>query len=114
MDETGPLQQAKSPFGTSNSDMADSGTSKARITVQLQPRASRDKVLGWNEQDVLRVRVKAAPVEGAANAALVQLLAKSLGVPKRNVTLVSGTTSRIKIVEVEGLTDGEIRSLLRR
>ncbi|MBN4065002.1 DUF167 domain-containing protein [Dehalococcoides mccartyi] len=85
-----------------------------RITVRLQPRASRDEVVGFNEQGVLRVRVKAPPVDGAANLALVQLLAKTLGVPKANVSLITGATSRNKIVEISGLTNDEVGSRLIR
>ena len=51
---------------------------------------------------MLRVRVKASPVDDAANEALVQLLAKRLGVRKSSVTLVSGETARNKTIEVEG------------
>ncbi len=51
---------------------------------------------------VLRVRVKAVPDKGKANAAVVALLAKALGVPKTAVTLVSGDTARLKTVAIEG------------
>ena len=83
----------------------------ARITVRLQPRASRDEVLGWqgaNDVEVLRVRVKAPPVDGAANAALIQLLAKHLGVAKRDISLISGATARNKIIEVDGVSAEEL------
>jgi uncharacterized protein len=96
----------------------------ARITVRLQPRASRDEVLGWqelpgetgvhNEAPALRVRVRAAPVDGAANAALIQLLSKQLGLPKSKISLVSGATSRNKIIEILELSPGEIKSRLSR
>lgn len=79
-----------------------------RISVRLQPRASRDEVLGWNDAGALRVRVKAPPVDGAANAALVNILAKQLGVAKSRVSLVSGATARNKIVEIEGVSNGEV------
>lgn len=83
-----------------------------RITVRLQPRASRDEVVGWNDEGALRVRVKAAPVDGAANNALVQLLAKYLGVPRRDIKLISGATGRNKIVEIVGLTTDDLRNRL--
>jgi uncharacterized protein YggU (UPF0235/DUF167 family) len=96
----------------------------ARITVRLQPRASRDEVLGWqevpgevgssNEALVLRVRVKAAPVVGAANAALIQLLSKQLGLSKSKISLVAGATSRNKIVEIQDLSSSDIKSRLSR
>ena len=84
----------------------------SRITVRLQPRASRDEILGLNDDDALRVRVKAPPIDGAANEALVKLLAKALGVRKGSVRLVSGATARNKIIEVEGLTAGELKTRL--
>jgi uncharacterized protein (TIGR00251 family) len=85
---------------------------KSRITIRLQPRASRDEIIGWNDERVLRVRVKAPPVDGAANAALVQLLAKTVGVPKSKVTLIAGATARNKIVEIDGLSSDELKKRL--
>ncbi len=87
-------------------------TRKTKISVRLQPRASRDELLGWNEEGTLRVRVKAPPVDGAANAALIQLLAKRLGVAKNRVTLIAGATARNKVIEIEGVTDEELRKEL--
>ena len=84
----------------------------SRITVRLQPRASRDEILGLNDDDALRVRVKAPPIDGAANEALVKLLAKARGVRTGSVRLVSGATARNKIIEVEGLTAGELKTRL--
>ncbi|MQC17891.1 MAG: DUF167 domain-containing protein [Chloroflexi bacterium] len=59
-------------------------TAKARITVRITPRASRDEVVGERDGLVL-VRVTAPPVEGAANEALVRVLAKALGLPRGDV-----------------------------
>ncbi len=81
----------------------------ARITVRLTPRAGCDAIEGWRD-DVLRVRVAAAPVDGAANAALIRLLAKALGVAASRVTIVSGATGRTKTVEVEGVDEVLLRS----
>ena len=60
----------------------------------------------------LDVRVSAAPVEGAANEALVELLARQLDVPRRAVSLVSGEHGRSKRVRIEGLTLAEVRARL--
>jgi uncharacterized protein (TIGR00251 family) len=68
----------------------------------VQPRASRTEVAGIME-GALRVRLQAPPVEGAANDALVDFLADCLGVPRRAVRIVAGTSSRLKTVEVEGI-----------
>ena len=56
--------------------------------------------------------MRAQPVEGEANAALTAFLAKALGLPKRAVTLARGGQSRLKMIEVEGLDDAEVRDRL--
>jgi len=81
-------------------------------------------VLGWqdvpgetgnsNEALELRLRVKAVPVDGAANAALIQLLSKQLGLSKSNISLVAGAASWNKIVEILDLSPGEIKNRLSR
>jgi uncharacterized protein (TIGR00251 family) len=76
------------------------------VAVRLTPKGGRDAIDGVavlsDGQSVLKVRVRAAPTEGEANAALVRLLARMLDVPSRAVTLAAGATSRIKRVAVEG------------
>lgn len=81
--------------------------SVARIRVRVIPRAGRDAVAG-GPAGVLRVRVAAPPVAGAANAALVRLLAWVLGVPRNAVRIVHGAAGRDKIVEVDGLDEVEV------
>jgi uncharacterized protein len=73
-----------------------------RFAIHVQPRARRPGVDGTHGA-ALRVRVGAAPVDGAANEAVVAVLAGALGVPKRNVTIVSGQSARAKVVEVAGV-----------
>ncbi len=72
------------------------------IRVHVAPRASANKVMGAHDGAV-KIALTAPPVEGAANKALVEFLAKVLGVPKGAVQIVSGETSRNKVVWVEGL-----------
>jgi len=88
----------------------------ARLAVKLTPRASADRIDGWDidpdGRPVLKVRVRARPVEGEANAALIACLAKALGVPRRDVTLARGGQSRLKMIEVAGLDDENLRSRL--
>ena len=74
-------------------------TTEARFRCRLTPRAERDGVDGVVD-GILRIRVAAPPVDGAANAALLRLLASVLDVPKRSVRLVSGESSRVKVVAV--------------
>ena len=81
-----------------------------RFRVRVQPRASRNEVAGIME-GVLRVRLQAPPVDGVANDALVDFLAYRLGIPRRMVRIVSGTSSRSKTVEVEGASRDRIDRL---
>ncbi|HUM12605.1 MAG TPA: DUF167 domain-containing protein [Myxococcaceae bacterium] len=81
------------------------------LSVRAKPRASRPG-LGAVRDGALDVRVSAAPVEGAANEALVELLARQLDVPRRAVSLVSGEHGRSKRVRIEGLTLAEVRARL--
>lgn len=81
------------------------------LAIRVVPRASRDELSGV-EAGALKVRLTAPPVEGAANQALVKLLAKSLGVAKSKVVLVSGERSRNKRVMVHGLSQDELRRRL--
>ncbi len=69
--------------------------------VQVVPRASRDR-LGPVHGDRLKVQLTAPPVDGAANDALVQLVAKALGRPRADVSIVRGHTGRKKTVRVAG------------
>ena len=82
----------------------------ARLRVRLTPRGGRDAIDGWRD-GVLLARVAAAPAGGAANEALVRLLAKALGVPKSRVAVVSGASARIKTVEIEGLDGAALVAL---
>jgi uncharacterized protein YggU (UPF0235/DUF167 family) len=75
---------------------------EARFSVRLTPRGGATRVDGVTN-GVLRVRVAPAPVEGAANAALVRLLADELDVPRTDVRLVAGVTGRVKRIVVDGL-----------
>ena len=81
-----------------------------RVHVHVQPRASRSEVVGLHGA-ALKVRLHAPPVDGAANDALVALLAKELGVPRRDVRILQGATSRAKVVEITGTTAGAVRAL---
>jgi uncharacterized protein (TIGR00251 family) len=67
--------------------------SEARVRVRLTPKSGRNEVVGWRDE-LLLVRVTAPPVDGKANVALEGLLAKALGVPKRDVSVVSGARGR--------------------
>ena len=77
-----------------------------RIDVRVVPRASRATVVGMRGGRLL-VRVTAAPVGGAANEALVRVVAKRLHVAAGALRVVSGLTSKLKVIEVDGLDEAE-------
>ena len=81
-----------------------------RFSVRVQPRAAASEVSGVHG-DALKVRLSAPPVDGAANEALVDLLAERLGVPRRAVRIVSGATARTKTVEVDGVDAARVQAL---
>ena len=84
-----------------------------RLTVRVTPRAARDRIDGFDGDGVLRLRVTAPPAEEEANVAVVKLLARALGLPARDVILVSGATARRKVFEV-ALSETAVASRLRR
>ena len=76
--------------------------------MRVQPKASRNQVDGF-EDGTLRLRVTAPPTEGQANAGVIALLAKTLGVSKSRLEIIRGHASRDKVVLVETLTEQEVR-----
>lgn len=83
-----------------------------RLAVRLTPRGGRDGLGGWGRDEAgrpyLKVRVAAPPVDGAANAALVRLIAKALNRPASAVVLAAGETARVKQLEIEGVDAADI------
>jgi len=71
-----------------------------RLEVRVTPRASRNQIVGM-QQGVLRIRLQAPPVDGAANEALIAFMADELGVSRRRVRIVSGFGSRKKVLEMD-------------
>ena len=73
-----------------------------RFSIRLQPRASKNEIAGLHGGS-LKIRLTAPPVDGLANEALIGFLSDELGVARRNVCIVSGHTSRTKVVEIGGV-----------
>jgi uncharacterized protein (TIGR00251 family) len=97
--------------GSANDDPVQAGGEGVMLTVRVLPRASRNQVVGV-EQGAIKIRLTAPPVEGAANAALIELVAEWLGVRKSAVSIVSGESARHKRVQVVGLTVEAVRQKL--
>lgn len=83
----------------------------AVLRLRVQPRASRDEIVGWQE-GALRLRVTAPPVEGEANRAVAALLARVLGVAPSRIRVVSGERSRDKLVRIADLGEDDVRTRL--
>jgi uncharacterized protein (TIGR00251 family) len=91
--------------------IVSSQNTKSIITIKLLPRSSKNQIVG-KEGDTVKVRVTPPPVDGKANEALIGLLAKRLRVSKSNIKIVSGRRSKLKSVQVVGLSQEEIAMLL--
>jgi uncharacterized protein len=82
-----------------------------RLDVYIQPRASKSEVAGLHG-GIIKIRIAAPAVENAANLALMEFVAETLGIAKRSVRIVSGIASRRKVLEIEGVTDEQIAAKL--
>ena len=90
-------------------------TKDGRVTfgVRVQPRASKSGVAG--ELDgVLKIRLAAPPVEGRANEELIRLLAELFGAPRQRIAILSGQTSKNKVVSVSGISVDEAERILAK
>ena len=81
------------------------------IEVRLTPRSAKDEIAGWTD-GVLRVRVKAPPVDGKANQALLDLLARRLGLSSSRIEIVGGVTARTKRIRLVDVTRDEVLKVL--
>ena len=90
---------------------AVASSEETTIRVRVQPKASGNQILGFRE-DVLRLRVTAPPEDGRANAAVVRLLAQTLGISHSRLEVVWGHSSRDKLIRVSSLNALEVRQRL--
>ena len=82
------------------------------ISIRVQPRASRNAVVGWTG-DTLNIRLMALPVEGAANAACLKFLADLLDLPQSHIEILKGARSRSKVLRITGLSQDEVYARLK-
>jgi uncharacterized protein (TIGR00251 family) len=86
----------------------------ANLPIRLQPGAAADRIEGWEAdaegRRVLKVRVRARPIDGEANGALVRMLGKRLGVSKSSVTVTRGGQSRSKMILIDGVDDDALNA----
>ncbi|MDP6226655.1 MAG: DUF167 domain-containing protein [Dehalococcoidia bacterium] len=91
--------------------MARPAVNGVNVKVRVQPKAAGNQVVGYRD-DTLPLRVTAPPEAGQANAAVISLLAQTLGIAKSRVRIVRGHASRDKLVVVESLTPEEVQQRL--
>lgn len=80
------------------------------FSVRVIPRSSKTEIVGEHD-GALKVKLRSPPVEGAANAEVIRMLAKSFGVARSAVSIISGETSRNKRVRIEGGTVKRLQEL---
>jgi uncharacterized protein YggU (UPF0235/DUF167 family) len=83
-----------------------------RLAVRVTPKGGRDAADGWGldaaGRAFLKLRVSVAPADGAANAAVIALVAKSLKIPKSAVRIASGETARVKMLDLDGVEAAQV------
>jgi uncharacterized protein len=84
-----------------------------RLPIKVVPGSSRDCIAGWLG-DILKIRVRAPAEHGKANASVEEIVAKALGVPKECARILAGKASPRKVVEISGLSEGEVRCRLSK
>ena len=82
------------------------------FSVRVVPRASKSEIIGEHD-GALKIRLASPPVDGAANAELIKVLAKRFGVAKSSIEIVSGQASRLKQVRLAGITSAEVDAVLK-
>lgn len=78
------------------------------LNIKVIPNASKSEIVGWLGSE-LKVKVSAQPEKGKANKAIIQLLAKELGLSKKDIRIESGTTSSLKTLQIEGLSNEQLQ-----
>jgi uncharacterized protein (TIGR00251 family) len=96
-----------------NPPRGEEAAASATLSVRIQPRASKNELIRM-EGGGLKIRLTAPPVDGAANEALVRFLADTLSVSKSRVEIVSGHTSRDKVVRIDGISSSDVDKLLNK
>ena len=81
------------------------------LTVYLQPGAKKSEIVGLHDGNI-KIKVKAPPVDGKANAALINFLSEFFDVPKSSITIISGDKSRLKKVAIANLSDTQQQKII--
>jgi uncharacterized protein len=112
----GEVQAHRAPEWTKSFFAVESGVTgfpipMATLRFHVVPNAKENRVVGQHGNSI-KVKLKAKPIEGEANAALCKFLAAELGIPERSVVLERGQKSRDKVVRLEGFNEETVRARL--
>ena len=80
------------------------------IQVKITPNAPKNQILGWKE-GVLRIKIRGVPEKGKVNKELIAFLAECLQISQSQIEIISGHTSRIKRLKIEGVSEGDVNDL---
>lgn len=86
---------------------------KTVIKVKILPKSSKNQIVG-REGDLFKVKVVAPPIEGKANKALIDLLARKLRAPKGAIEIISGKSSKLKLIRIDGLSREDVDRALEQ
>ena len=84
----------------------------AHLAIKVSPSSARTELAGWRLDGSLHLRLAALPINGAANAAVLALLAKRLRIGRRRISFVRGAASSTKLVQIIGMTLADVRACL--
>lgn len=84
---------------------------KCRLETKIIPGSSRTEIMGWLGK-CLKIKVAAPPEKGKANQAVVKILAEKLALNEASITIVSGSTSQRKVIEIEGISPQQLSQAL--
>ena len=89
------------------------GENSLNIQVQIQPRSSKDQIIGIHNGR-LKIKISAPPVDGKANQNLIEFIAKAFGVSKSKIEIVKGRTSKLKTLKISGIDQKSFSLLLNK
>ncbi len=84
------------------------------VHLLVVPRSKRDRIDGFTEDGFLKIRVSAPPVGGKANKHLIHFMSKTLGLPKSQVTIISGQKTRYKNIRIDGIDAEQFREIIEQ
>jgi uncharacterized protein (TIGR00251 family) len=81
----------------------------APLSIRLKPASNKDEITGWMGDGTLKIKVKAKPVEGQANASMINLLSKRLHIPKSRIEILMGEKTKQKTIRVQGISFEDLK-----